>query len=277
MDITPEPSDLAAVGLASERFELSPLMWARGSMGPTLSRELGASVELADFRSYVPGDDPRHIDWAAFGRTGDLTVRRYQDEVESYVDVVLDLSRSMAIDDGTKPQLARRLCLFFARASRSNRSTSRAYGLGEGIRRLSGPIVFDAPTCRLDAIPLLRPRGLRILISDFMTDGSPRALIRKLARGAARCVVIRILGPWESAPTLGEQLRLVDSETGRELTLRVDEAARGGYLSRVRAITHEVRGVCTECGVTFVDCVADADLNDTLERDFLPLAVVTPR
>src|SRR5215207_6090681 len=74
-----------------------PRVPLRGRAGERLGAGLGASLEFEDYRPYGPGDDLRHVDWAAYARTETLAVRLYRDEVAPRVDVVLDNSRSMAV------------------------------------------------------------------------------------------------------------------------------------------------------------------------------------
>ena len=55
----------------------------------------GSSVEFAEYRSYQFGDDPRHIDWRLYGRTERLHVKRYEEETQLRVFLVLDATASM--------------------------------------------------------------------------------------------------------------------------------------------------------------------------------------
>ena len=62
----------------------------------------GSSVDFQDHRAYVPGDDPRHIDWLAYARSGHYTMKLYREEVRPYLDVALDFSGSMFLDEAKK-------------------------------------------------------------------------------------------------------------------------------------------------------------------------------
>lgn len=66
----------------------------------------GASSEFADHRSYIPGDDPRHIDWKVFGRTERYFVRRYEEETNLRVYLVIDRSASMGYGSGKTTKYA---------------------------------------------------------------------------------------------------------------------------------------------------------------------------
>ena len=55
----------------------------------------GFSVEFAEHREYVPGDDLRHLDWKLFGRTDKFYLKRYEDETNLICYLLLDVSESM--------------------------------------------------------------------------------------------------------------------------------------------------------------------------------------
>ena len=71
---------------------------AAGS-GERLGAGTGSSLEFQDYRPYAPGDDLRHVDWAAYARSEVLAVRLYREEVAPRIDLVLDISRSMAVTE----------------------------------------------------------------------------------------------------------------------------------------------------------------------------------
>src|SRR6185295_11749770 len=93
----PTPSiDWPAVRAAAFRLTL-PRMPLGGRVGERLGSGTGSSLEFQDYRSYAPGDDLRHVDWAAYARSELLAVRLYREEVAPRVDLVIDCSRSMAV------------------------------------------------------------------------------------------------------------------------------------------------------------------------------------
>ena len=64
--------------------------------GERRSGARGQSVELADYRNYVPGDDLRRIDWNIYGRLDRLFLKLYEEERELPVTIFLDASESMS-------------------------------------------------------------------------------------------------------------------------------------------------------------------------------------
>jgi len=87
-----DPKILARVG----RLELRAKMIVEGIIaGMHKSPYQGQSVEFVDHRAYVPGDDPRHIDWKVLGRSDRLVLKRFEEETNLRGHVLLDSSESM--------------------------------------------------------------------------------------------------------------------------------------------------------------------------------------
>ncbi len=77
-------------------FELRAKMIIEGVMsGMHRSPYQGMAVEFAEYRQYVAGDDLRHLDWKVYGRSDKLYVKRYQQETNLDIVVMVDLSASM--------------------------------------------------------------------------------------------------------------------------------------------------------------------------------------
>lgn len=79
------------------RLELKARQAVEGFMaGLHRSPHRGASVEFAEHREYVPGDDLRHLDWRIYGRSDRFYIKRYEEETNLTLSVVLDVSESMS-------------------------------------------------------------------------------------------------------------------------------------------------------------------------------------
>src|SRR6187549_31427 len=78
-----------------KKLEMLTLVARQLSRGDPRSTIHGASVEFADFRPYVQGDDFRRIDWNAYAKFESLMLRLFVEEQELAVHVVLDCSKSM--------------------------------------------------------------------------------------------------------------------------------------------------------------------------------------
>lgn len=278
-------ADARAVAEACAAFRLQREL-PRSAMGrgDVLGSGVGSSVEFHDFREYVPGDDPRHVDWAVYGRTQQLVVRLFRAEVNPGLDVVVDGSASMGLADGTKPTLVRQLAGFLLHSGRAQGARAQLWEAGDQVVRHheAGELVLEGATpalfTRAGALASRLPRGgQRVVISDFMSAESVPAMLGRFAQGAAQLVVVRVLGPWEAAPPEGSTLTLHDVETGQHRVLRITPSFRAGYLQRLDAISDALRDRCRALGTPLVDVVAEAPaIRTVLEQRFLPLGLVVP-
>ena len=95
---------LAAAGRL--RLPLRSKAW-QGQAGEFAGSGTGSSLDFQDHRAYSPGDDPRHINWQAYARTGNYTMKLFREEVRPVVDLILDASESMFFDPGKALQIGR--------------------------------------------------------------------------------------------------------------------------------------------------------------------------
>src|SRR5882672_2384298 len=93
-----------------EQFQLLAARRAKSSAkGERRSRARGQSVEFADYRSYVHGDDFRYLDWNLYGRLDKLFLKLYEEERELPVRIFLDASESMTFGEPRKFDFARQV------------------------------------------------------------------------------------------------------------------------------------------------------------------------
>src|SRR5438128_1460943 len=93
-----------------EQFQLLAARRAKSAArGERRSRARGQSVEFADYRNYVPGDDFRYLDWNLYGRLERLFLKLYEEERELPVRIFLDASESMTFGEPRKFAFARQI------------------------------------------------------------------------------------------------------------------------------------------------------------------------
>src|SRR3990172_3348486 len=93
-----------------ERMELVSRKIFRGRMkGERRSKRKGQSVEFADFRNYVPGDDLRHVDWNLYARLEKLFLKLFLEEEDLHFYALIDASTSMEFGEPSKLQFAKQL------------------------------------------------------------------------------------------------------------------------------------------------------------------------
>jgi uncharacterized protein (DUF58 family) len=262
----------------------APVNLAGGSLG----QRAGSSLEFKDHRGYEPGDDLRHIDWNAYARTDQLSVKLFREEVNPHVDILVDVSRSMALEDSRKAEATLGLAAFFAAAARNAGYSHTAWGLGEEIRQIpnssSSPTLWeplDFAYCGsltegfTRSLPRWRPRGIRILLSDLLWLGDPLTVLRPLAERAAVAVVAQVLAEADVDPPPAGNLRLVDSETGQIREIYVDVSAVRRYKNTLVRHQENWHQACRQSGAIFTDLVAERVLRDWKLDELVAAEVLT--
>src|SRR5262245_51309668 len=183
---------------AADLYQLGlPRAPAAGRSGELLGRGTGSSLEFQEYREYVPGDDIRHLDWAAYARTDMLMVRLFREEISPRTEVLLDASRSMTTGGGMKERVTRQLAALFALLSARLGGRPAVVPLVDGPAQ---PLAVDGLD-RLATLPFvgratlsellaenrlsLKRQAVRIVISDFLFPHDPAALVRRLAGDAS--------------------------------------------------------------------------------------------
>jgi uncharacterized protein (DUF58 family) len=265
--------------------------------GDRRSLRKGSSLEFADFRHYVEGDDPARVDWNIYSRTDTLFVRLYEEEEVLNVHLLVDASRSMDWGEPSKLRYARRLAsalgyialnasnrLFVWPLSASTPSYGPAWGRGRAGPMLSfidefKPAQLNTPILvGLNAPPDLeqslgtftsRAGGLVVLVSDLLSTSWEKALAR-LAGRPGEVVVLHTLSPQELRPTLGGDVRLIDRESGAAVSVTLNNDAIRLYGQRLTEWRRTVESFCARHGVGYVPIDTDTPLEtivfDTLRR-----------
>ncbi|NLX04694.1 MAG: DUF58 domain-containing protein [Phycisphaerae bacterium] len=261
---------------------LTPRNAAWGLAGGQMANRPGSSLEFMDHREYQPGDDLRHIDWSAFARTDKLTLKVFREEVTPHADIVLDGSRSMALEGTAKAQAALGLAAAVAEAAANANFTHAAWITGDFCRPIhhgaDSPatwdgFAFDSRTTPAEAVlrspPAFRPHGVRILISDLLWMGEPIVALSRLAERAAATFVIQLLARDDVDPPERGNIRLVDSETNEIQEIFLDASAQQRYRDNLARHQDHWQRAAVQAGGRMLTLVAEDLVEDW---DLGPLA-----
>lgn len=248
----------------------------RGAAGVWAGGRAGNSVEFQEYRDYQPGDDLRHIDWGVYARTDRLTIKRFREEVTPHLDLVIDGSRSMALEGTAKGEATAALAALLARAATNTGLRPRPWLTGEGCQLLPGdhpgawPLAFEGATDVAAAVrqrpPAWRAGGVRLLVSDLLWPGAPTALLAPMGRGAAAVVVVQVLARRDLDPAVCGPVRLEDAEQGTRQDTHLPaahEAYRRALALHGEAWRRAVRG----SGARLVTLVAEDFLENLTGPD----------
>ncbi len=253
-----------------------------GLKGGRRSVRHGRSVEFADYRDYVLGDDLRQLDWNVYARLEKLLVKLFVEEEDLTVAILVDGSASMAHGMPDKLVFAKRAAAalgYIALAAedrvvlatlggRTARRRAALRGTGRAFRLLAelsavepAPGPTDLVTACRHALAQVTGRGVLVLVSDLLDRGAERAL-RDLAATGSEVIVLHVLAPDELRPAFEGDLRLVDVETGTSVDVTLDLAARERYAERVEAWRGDLAALAARRRIAYVPLASDVPLAD---------------
>lgn len=245
--------------------------------GERRSVKRGTSIEFADYRDYVPGDDLRRLDWNIYARLERPMTKLFEDEEDLAVHLLLDRSGSMdwpreGDHNLHKFTFGQRIMagLGFLALSTNDRlmmtasggDNAQAFGPARGRAygaRLLKFVETLKPGGKTDlnammkqyAVRAGRP-GLCIIISDLLSpDGYQEGLNILLGKGF-EVAVIHLLAPDEIEPPLAGDLQLVDAETGLPQDVSIDADMRDLYTRRLHEWREGVRADLVKRGVHYL-------------------------
>jgi uncharacterized protein (DUF58 family) len=256
-----------------ERLELVSRKIFRGRLkGERRSTRKGQSVEFADFRNYVPGDDLRFIDWNLYARLDKMFLKLFQEEEDLHFYGLIDASESMNFGEPTKFHFAKQLAaaLGFVGLCRADRvrvqplTTSRgpappALRGRASLWRMLDQLENIQPGDNVSLLEGIRrfcltssSKGIVVLITDLLDKGGYEAALRLLLARQLDIYVIHVLSPEEMAPDLAGDLKLIDCEDGDATEISVSRPLLDRYRRTLTAFTEGAREFCTRRGINYL-------------------------
>jgi len=247
-----------------------PQVAASGWTGSRSGRRTGSSIDFQDYREYEPGDDLRFIDWGIYARSDRLTVKLFREEVTPHLDLILDGSRSMNLENTAKAEAAAGIAALLAAAATNAQCTRSVWLSGEGFQRLPNDtspssawdsLEFNSQRTPEQSYEILAPKfrrlGVRVLVSDLLWPGNPLPILRRLRDGAAALFVIQLLGRDDVNPPEHGNLRAADCETGEEIEIYIDATVARQYAGNLARLQQSWADACRQCGARMTTLVAE--------------------
>lgn len=220
------------------RFQLN-LRGGAWQAGQLLSAGAGVSLDFKDHRSYMPGDDPRHINWQAYARTGHATMKVFHQETAPLLDLYLDRSPSMFYPEKKARRTLELLAFSWENARRTGGGArlflrdGREWVLERSGEPAPGSWDFPEPGVAREGLfagmvrAARRPGSVRIWISDFLEPGFEESLWSALGPGPVLFLVP--FASEERAPAWQGWVELIDCETGRWKVRQADPGLHQRY------------------------------------------------
>jgi len=256
-----------------ERLELLTRKVFRGRMkGERRSKRKGQSVEFADFRNYVAGDDLRQLDWNLYARLDKLIIKLFLEEEDLHFHALVDASMSMDFGDPTKLEYAKQLAaaLGFVGLIRTDRVRIETLGQGVGER---GPVFRGRPSVwrMLQHVEAIEPgestslaegvknfclrnsgRGVVVFISDLMDKRGYETALKYFVSHQVDCFVIHVLSQEELEPDVKGDLKLVDCEDQDEAEITVSAPLLSRYQQTLDSFTQSAQDFCSRRGIHYL-------------------------
>lgn len=261
-----------------ERFS-DLLVFARATVegyfaGKHKSPFRGSSVEFADYKEYIPGDDPKRIDWRAYGRSRRLFVRQFEAETDMSVYLLVDISASMnyaGANAQSKYLLAARIAAALAYLMIHQGDKVALVLFAEKLKQFLPPggtrrhlhhIVRELEAVRpafgtgtstalSECDPLFKRRGKLVVLSDFWDDTEQtfEALSRFLHR-KFEILLLHVAHPHEMDLPDVAMARFHDMETHEEIEVEPEEI-RAAYREATRKRSAALAREANSRGITY--------------------------
>lgn len=242
----------------------------------------GASVDFAEHRGYVPGDDIRRVDWKLYARTDRYYIKQYEADTNTNFSVLFDISKSMSFASGGVSKLEYGSFLAACLAYLAHRQRDRV-----GILTFDQDIVthvppsakhFDMVLHTLDRAKAERPghlsaplnkmaehfkrRGILLLISDFYDDpGNVLDALKPLRFLGNDIIVFHILDPREVDFDFDDASTFQDLETGEQIPV-VPQSFRAEYRRLIQEHINKLTTMFSEQRIDY----ALLSTNEPLDR-----------
>ncbi len=256
-----------------ERLELVSRKIFRGRLkGERRSTRKGQSVEFADFRNYVAGDDLRFIDWNTYARLDKLFLKMFFEEEDLHFYALIDASPSMNFGSPTKLRYAKQLAaaLGFIGLIRSDRvrietlgqPTNRPAPIFRGrqsvwrMQNYLNAIEPDESSSLTEGVKNFCIRnsgkGIVVLISDLMDKQGYAAALKYLLSQRMDVYVIQVLSAEELEPDVKGDLRLIDCEDDDVAEITASAPLLKRYQKTLAAFVETAREFCARRGMNYL-------------------------
>jgi uncharacterized protein (DUF58 family) len=251
----------------------------------------GQGIDFAEVRSYVPGDDIRTIDWNVTARTGSLHVKRYEEERELTVMLLLDMSTSARFGTFQKLKIeyVAEIAAILAFSAIKNNDKVGVIIFTDKVEKYIPPkkgkkhvlrviteILSYEPSSENTSIiegldflnRVLRRKSVCFLISDFFSEGYEKSL--KIAASKNDLVAIRVIDRREvSIPESCGILCFEDAETGEDFVLDTsDRVFLESYFESSQEEMNDLEKKFQKMNVDLIQIIANENYLDPLVKFF---------
>ncbi len=267
--------------------------------GKHLVRTYGQTVEFADYREYMLGDDIRRIDWNLYSRFEKFFLKLFTDERQMHTQIFIDCSASMGKDNSKKAAYTVGVAAALGYLSVHNMDKV-SYHLIKGAKSENpfGTIVgkrafFNAIStleklnfddeCDLRSSVLNTEvgsnDGLTVIVSDFFTDSDWKSAVDYLCYKKRQVLLVQVMTPEEVDPLYMGRVNLIDSESldiadEKNIKIKIDRASQRAYEDALYDLVEDIRSFCNSRGAAFASVCTDQPIEKVLFKELLKVGIM---
>lgn len=269
--------------------------------GKHLVSTYGQTVEFADYREYMLGDDIRRIDWNLYSRFEKYFIKLFTDERQMHVQIYLDCSGSMGKVNPKKGAYAVGVAAALGYLAIHNMDKV-SYHLIKGnvaenpFGTLVGKNAFFRAMNTLDQIEfadeadistavLGNPNtgtgdGLTMIISDFFSDSDWKKAVDYLLYKKKQILLVQVFSPDELDPSYTDRVNLIDSESTdmadpKNMKLRINKSMQIAFKEAVAAFYADIRDFCKRRDAGFIALDCEKPIEKELFSELLKRGIVS--
>lgn len=269
--------------------------------GKHLVSTYGQTVEFADYREYMLGDDIRRIDWNLYSRFEKYFIKLFTDERQMHVQIYLDCSGSMGKVNPKKGAYAVGVAAALGYLAIHNMDKV-SYHLIKGnvaenpFDTLVGKNAFFRAMNTLDQIEfadeadistavLGNPNtgtgdGLTVIISDFFSDSDWKKAVDYLLYKKKQILLVQVFSPDELDPSYTDRVNLIDSESTdmadpKNMKLRINKSMQIAFKEAVAAFYADIRDFCKRRDAGFIALDCEKPIEKELFSELLKRGIVS--
>jgi uncharacterized protein (DUF58 family) len=240
--------------------------------GERRSKRKGQSVEFADYRNYVVGDDLRFLDWNLYARLERLFIRLFMEEEDLHFSILIDNSLSMDFGTPSKLHYARQVAAALGFIGLINMDRVMIQPFSDHLGEPLGPVRGRRSLWRLMSFlskieaagrgnlrQSLRNfsikstgKGIVVILSDFMDKEGYEEALRYLLARQYDIYLIQLLSQEEIDPEIAGDLKLTDIEDEDVAEITVSEPLLKKYKSNLHAYRSALNQYCSRRGITYL-------------------------
>lgn len=268
--------------------------------GKHLVNTYGQTVEFADYREYMLGDDIRRIDWNLYSRFEKFFIKLFTDERQMHTRIFLDCSASMGRSNGSKREYAIAIAAALGFLSVHNmdkvsfkmiegNTAIDPFGIIVGkqsffraIRSLED-IEFNGEAEISEAVTSCpdggSKDGLTVIISDFLTERDWKKAVDYLCYKKRQILLVQVLSPEEIEPVYSGRYNLMDCEApdaldDRHMKIRITRSLQMAYAEALRDMRADMQSFCASRDAAFISVRSDIPIEKMLFGELLKKGIM---